>query len=512
MEYQLTYFDTVSVQDYIFNSNKLRHVIGASGLVHQATNDWIFKILDQLGPTNVDNKGVIDESVQIDHAEVQSELVYAGGGNALILFKPGKHIEFARLLSLMILKEAPGLDFVICHVPVDWDSKLEYDQLRYKLAGLIWKASLKKQSRSLSTPLPGLGVTVICPYTGKPATGRKKGVRVSSEILAKEKAFQYADKRLNAVFGKHDYMYDLDQISGVEKGSYIGVVHSDGTDMGRRIQRLAQQERNADNRVYIRCMRAFSESIKRASTSAMSQTINRLVTEQAANPEKIRLTADGKLPFRPIVYGGDDVTFVCDGMFALSLAAFHLQQLSLNNLADGRPIFARSGVAIVKSHFPFSEAYTMASELNQEARRYAKEVNNDAPPTTLDWYFTSSGPVLDLSRIRAAKYKRIPGKPDHTLMFRPLVVCGPNPDSLRTWATFLQIIADLRSNLTQTQRNALFQVLPQGPDKVKEHKLAKNITLPTIHGYSGPEENAWRAYDCVCHDPLEAMDFMDCVF
>ena len=89
MNYVLTYFDTVSVQDYIFSSNKLKHIIGASELVHQAANDWAFGVLQSLGKTNVNPDGIIEEETYIDQPDVRSVLIYAGGGNALILFKPG---------------------------------------------------------------------------------------------------------------------------------------------------------------------------------------------------------------------------------------------------------------------------------------------------------------------------------------------------------------------------------------------------------------------------------------
>ena len=53
-EYTLTVIDTSAIQNYIFSSNSLQHNIGASGLVHYATNDWVFEELVKMDMTNID--------------------------------------------------------------------------------------------------------------------------------------------------------------------------------------------------------------------------------------------------------------------------------------------------------------------------------------------------------------------------------------------------------------------------------------------------------------------------
>ncbi|MBK8799130.1 MAG: hypothetical protein IPM07_23760 [Anaerolineales bacterium] len=54
----LTVVDTTGIQEYIFNSNKLQHSIGASYLVDWATHGAVYESLRQLeegSATNVDN-------------------------------------------------------------------------------------------------------------------------------------------------------------------------------------------------------------------------------------------------------------------------------------------------------------------------------------------------------------------------------------------------------------------------------------------------------------------------
>ena len=59
-EYTVTMIDTAGIQNYIFGSNNLQHNVGASWLVHCATNNWVFEELVELGKTNVDVNGLVD--------------------------------------------------------------------------------------------------------------------------------------------------------------------------------------------------------------------------------------------------------------------------------------------------------------------------------------------------------------------------------------------------------------------------------------------------------------------
>src|SRR5262245_26456408 len=118
MDVVLTMIDTAGIQDYIFGSNRLRENIGASYLVEQATRDWVYKVLKDLGGHNIKDPGPdddgadrIDRSKLIEKDGQRSELIFAGGGNAAILFRSQDDAkDFAWKLSLRILEEAPGLE------------------------------------------------------------------------------------------------------------------------------------------------------------------------------------------------------------------------------------------------------------------------------------------------------------------------------------------------------------------------------------------------------------------
>jgi len=527
MDYKLTFVDTVSVQNYIFGSNILTHIIGASELVRKTTNDWVFSNLLSLGKSNVDAQGVIDKKVRFPDPELKSELIYAGGGNALILFPEGQEKLFAKRFCRHVLLEAPGLDMIIVHETIEFDPETgKFPDFREKIKAVMEKAGAKKQDRQLNGPLQGIGFTVICPYSGKPAVGREPhtGVRISSEIIKKISAEPEAEARLSASFGEgRIYFKNFDAIQGDRKGAYIAVVHSDGTDMGKRIENVLNKTDGSKD-FCVDALRNFSDSIKEASKSAMRKTIDQLadgvtqgkikaITEFVGNEDTSKEKREC-LPIRPIVFGGDDITFVCEGILGLALGAYHLQQLQKEDLSDHNPIYGRTGVAVVKSHFPFSQAYQLAEALSHSARHAAKiSAKNDIPPAMIDWFFSSSGPVLDLARIRDKKYMRqLPGY-NLDLMMRPVVVWGDfeGPfEKWRTWDVFSGLVGILNGKDYQDKHSklkSLLSVLPDNRDAFQLYLKKSKLEMPKVPKFKNLAEDGWDGSRSLYHDALEAMDF-----
>lgn len=511
----VTAIDTIGIQSYIFGSNALKHNVGASELVRCATQDWVYRKLGCLGPTNVDQDGHIDGQTMIERDNLVSELIYAGGGNTVLLFDSfGNAQDFARCLTLYALNNAPGLQLVIAHTKeFDWENEV----LSKAVKATLEKANRKKRDRVLSAPLLGLGVTADCQYTGLPAIrlSENDGRRISAEISAKEKAFKAAHDRLTSKIPLNGYEIPkiFDEF-GRTKGesSYIAVIHTDGNDMSKRIANIAgRYNRQEDNRPYINEIRNFSESIKGVTQDALNATYKHIIN--SIDDGKIGGVVQinkGKIPFRPIVMGGDDVTFVCDGRLALTLTEFYLRQIITKPLPDNeKPLSLRAGISVVKSHFPFARAYALSEELAESAKRYLNELK--APPfnvqdlSAIDWHFAVSGPVLDLEQIRKREYA------NNKLTMRPLHL-GSCEIDWRSWDIFLQIVNHFRTREEWTERRnkvkELQQALRGGKDMVKQFlHIYDHLSLPDVPMYQESAETGWIGDRCSCFDAIEALEF-----
>jgi hypothetical protein len=511
----VTVIDTVGIQGYIFGSNVLKQNVGASELVRRATQDWVYQELAALGVTNVDRDGRINDQAAIERDGLVSELAYAGGGNTVVLFRSSETAqEFTRRLTRRTLVEAPGLQLVVAHSEVDWET----EALSQVVRATLEKVRQKKHKLPVSTLLLGLGVTADCQYTGLPAVGKNQDdKRVSAEVHAKEAVFDAAHARLTRLSGLNGYdipkdFDDFGRIIG--ESSYIAVIHTDGNGMGKRVVEIADAHPQAsDNRPYVQSIRAFSQSVGKATEEALNATYRQLIEcmdgeGRIGGEAQVR---DGKLPLRPIVWGGDDVTFVCDGRLGLTLTEFYLRQVTAKPLADGKPLSARAGIAVVKSHFPFARAYALAEELTKSAKKYLSE--RKAPPyneqdlSAMDWHFAISGVVLDLEQIREREYTVEAGK----LTMRPLRLGARVASDWRAWETLASMVNKFRSEEWAERRNklkALRDALRAGPKAVEQFLHAYTLyDLPAVPDNPDSARTGWIGQECTCFDAIEALDF-----
>ncbi len=543
--------DTTQIQPYIFGSNRLRENVGASYLVDATTRAWAFEAVREAvkgavpGETNIGPGDELLEDKRIEHG-LAAEVLYAGGGNFIVLFGTDQAAEFAKQfhanLSRRALLEAPGLQLVIAQQEMQWDEH----PLRDKLDAVFRVLALQKKNRAWSAPLLGLGITAFCSSTGLPATGLVPGIGgepdylASDEIQAKVEAAwpqgregSAADLRLQkALLLKEAYLYprDFDDM-GATAGeySYIAVVHADGNSMGQRIREIGDTYQVVDkNRGFVQALRAFSLDVEQAAKAALNAVLDRLVqridegggksivytpNQKPSIQIELAKSKAGKyyIPFRPIVFGGDDVTFVCDGRLGLSLAIEYLQEfedrtkLAASLRKDGSGLTACAGVAIVKSHYPFARAYALADELCSSAKRYRRE--NEIDGSCLDWHFALSGLSGSIEEIRSREYQASAG----SLTLRPVTLHTNPKKAQHAWPVIEQGVKAFQGEDWAGHHNkikALRDVLREGPAAVGRFVEALGADLPAVL----PKMNywptkGWQDQSCGYFDAIELADW-----
>ena len=350
---------------------------------------------------------------------------------------------------------------------------------------------------------------------------------ISREIGAKLVAVNAANKQLkHFIFDpkkphkKDDYKIplDVDDMGRSEgESSYIAIVHADGNNMGKRFQDVGIGK---SNREYITEIRKLSHSIQEAGKNALKKVYETVVKslDSGSLAEKISLK-DNTLPFRPIVYGGDDVTFVCDGRLGLELAAIYLQAFENQPVSYGGKLTACAGVCIVKSHYPFVRAYELSENLCKSAKKSAKNKAKDQKDFTgqeldfsaLDWHLAASGLIGSVSEIREREYQ----VPEGELYMRPVLLA--QDAEWRTWQGIKKVIQELNNGERwKDKRNkviALREILRKGAEATKEYLAAYNLgDLPLFTENSIQlSKNGWADDSgkkiCGYFDAIEAMEF-----
>lgn len=566
--FTLTIIDSTGIQPYIFGSNKLKENIGASHLVEQIGMAWLHATLNKVakGAHNFDPES--EEPIAVGPLETDSakeiEVIYRGGGNVVLLSRTEPLAkQVVRELSRTLLQFAPGLEIAAAHQTIAEGQAIGGEDGAYNL--LLGKLNQAKQQRRQSTSQLGLGVTLACRATGMPAVrfDKEEARFVSAEIWAKLGAVGTANKRLQTQFPdiETDYAFsnDFDDFGrSRDDNSYIAVIHADGNGMGKRFEQLVMQfVEESKNRACLDSLGKLSRAVERSGLEALRYTLRQLTASFATQGkteldrrmqqfapglQRDKQTSKPILPLRPLVFGGDDLTLVCDGRLGLPLAtvylrAFHertahyfaqldlpVDDTTIKAILE-KPAHACAGVAIVKTHYPFARAYGLSSSLCDNAKtELQRKTHNDA--SALDWHFAASGINADLGELRSRQYgipRKIvlPESPSDeqqsaSLMMRPITVYETGVgESWRNWNVFKGLIETFSNDeLWSERRNkvvALREALRMGPEEVerflRNYRVAKGLLPEIVGADNSVQTTGWSGDRSGYFDAIEALEF-----
>jgi len=463
----LTAIDVLRVQQFVFASNRLRDVVSGSWLVHWSTS----------------GDGALKDLV---HRE---SLLMAGGGNAFIEFKSWEEARyFALCYTRRLYDEAPGLEVVVVHKAYDSGGLARaLQEIQIELARV-------KCERIPASPLLGLSVTAACRESGLPAVGfdhKEPTVPLSGEVLSRRRKVGKATKRWADFLSQcpgFAFPSELDQLGRTYGDtSLIGVVYVDGNGVGQKIKNWLDKKAKSEakDEVVRSEYREWSKAIDKLVDEVFQSVLDRVyrASRKVLNnngPELMKITGtpaglgfelsneNGKwlLPLRPILLGGDEFTFVCDGRIALDLAEQAVSQFEKSDIPHLGNICACAGVAIVPAHTPFSRSYSLAENLCFSAKQMLKIKGYKG--CALDWHIgtSSSGEVLD-------KVRRQYHMKDHSLTCRPYRL-GSGAGDEESWRWLSGTLLEetergLRGSRWSQGRNkvkALAEIIREGPESV----------------------------------------------
>lgn len=564
--------DTRSIQKYIFSGTTLRTNIGASYIVEQLfQNDLVKKILkgdigSELGLILPDEetwespKGNDEIEKGFANKTYNTYVAYIGGGNALVLFDEGiiaaekdPRKEVVSAFTKYILVTYPGLKTNVAL------GTLELDDTEITVKGettTVFQNDLKglytvlKKHQNEIHPIvnvPMTGFTLPCSINGESANGelientkgeldenandngklnegdlnRKPfGRYVSQEVIAKNKMAEQSTEHLHTVYGEYVSGYtfpkkfeDLGQVTGDD---YFAIVHIDGNNMGERFQRCKSlAERSAlSKQVKSITERAFAVMIQVAASISkekyLEENINVCRNDEGGNPVQY-------LPIRPIIIGGDDVTFVCHARMATILSHVFMNALErisreemahLDTLGDSA-MYSCGGIAILNTSYPFFRGYELAEQLCANAKKESRANGS----SWIDFAILHGEQSPTLEQIREQEYtselgghlhfgpyivsqKMVVGDKDKQVV----VVEEEKPE--KRYTAMLETIRLFRESMKKGDngmghnkvkglRHALQADLHTLNDTIEQLKY-RNTPLPTTEGWNEYHKYGWK--------------------
>lgn len=367
--------DVHGIQSYLFATSKLKEVIGASRIVDDFTgsqaDDAPAQALKALGLQPVQSGVPTRDRWYLP--------VRLGGGVVRVLL-PNADLarKFIRSMSEWALENASGLEF-----DADW---VEFDlgagDYSTANAALIERINEKRQQSALGNGFNGFPFSAPCRLTGDPAEGYDgPNERLCASSLDK-RAYQakrddrwasVKDEDILKAFEVDDvrrpFVFDLESMQGDEASdAYMAVIALDLNSLGEASKGAVGTKVGVDA---LHATRVFVENVAGATATGFGEALNALASnpESSHEFEAIRGVVErcGKLPLRPLVFGGDDLTFVTHAVLAPRFAVTLARTLQTAGYSSG------VGIAFVKTKSPLSRAIDLAEALLARAKRAGRD-------------------------------------------------------------------------------------------------------------------------------------------
>lgn len=350
------------IQGFIFQTNELKDIIGASKLVDDVCTSLFY---DEL--CKVKNQEPAKNKKEALHQDKNS-IIAAAGNIKYVFSNPDECKKVVKQFPKIVTEFAPGI--TISQAVVEMKEGEDFADVIMLLEEKL-RAQRNKPMRSATLGLMGIKNSR---NTGLPLVEYDKKEKDYLDAGTKAKR-ENSDETRNelciAAFGAsvkdRNFPFDMSHLEGANK--WIAVVHIDGNGLGQVVQKIGKDQDS---------FRKFSIRLDKATKEAAQESFSLLDMEY-------NLMDRPRIPFRPIVIAGDDFTFVCQGDLAMEyvekfLEAFekksieHLGTIIKSNKVFGNKdhLTACAGIAFIKSNYPFYYGYNLAEELCSAAKKVAK--------------------------------------------------------------------------------------------------------------------------------------------
>ena len=430
--YQAILFDTRSIQRYIYAGNRLKTNIGASYLVKHVFSDVLVPVLAKDFTVDADTWKVKFPEEKLGQKK-QAVFAANGGGNACVIFSADVDKDQLRQVvasfSRQLLVEMPGL-----HIGAAIGSiRLEPSYFKNDLKDLFQEL---KANQSLVFPqvsVPYTGLTLRCPVNGETANFYDANGKVlkggqnfcSQETAIKTMAAGEAQKELedavsetSDICQRYEFPMEFEELGQIrDDKNYYAIVHIDGNNMGEKFRGTATQQERSH----------LSDQVQKKTWGSFLKLLESIDAEYSQYLENHILDLGGKsssggqgkpyLPIRPLVIGGDDVTFVCPAKMAIPYAKRFMEvMMAKDSVADitderAKQIDSCAGIAMLKTTYPFFRGYTLAEQLCDAAKQEMRSRRETLGASCwLDYAILHGEQAPTLEAIREQEYTGAQGK------------------------------------------------------------------------------------------------------
>lgn len=353
------------IQNFIFKTNELMHIVGASELVEYICTSAFNEYRGSAG---------------------EDGFVVKAAGNIKFIFNSESDCKKAvREFPKKVMTMAPSITISQTVVKLNSDSDEEFGKaIDYA------EDNLKKQRNkpASSITLGWMGMR-RANNTGLPVTflsGESNNKEYHDDATRAKIDYNDVFKLCEKSFGipylqRKSIAYYISDIT--LKNDWIAVIHADGNGLGNVVRKVGKKRDK---------FKEFSSMLNEATIEAAHIAFSCIYD---------KLDGNAKIPVRPVVLGGDDMTVIIRADLAIPYTKVFLQafeqktQEKLGHILREEKVFANNedkltacaGIAFTKSSYPFYYGYELAEQLcgqaKKDAKNLVKSVSNHLPDSCL---------------------------------------------------------------------------------------------------------------------------------
>lgn len=442
-------FEAKYLQSYIFATNKLKEIVGASEQLLELTN-----LNGLLGSC----LSALDIKQDISFSRCAGGSFYAFSENQTSIEK------LAQLWPIIVQQYAPTMSFVDAK-GTGKDKNQAFENTQH---------SLFQHINQLSPALPaGNPFVARAPRTGTIATkmqntrGNKSPIdkATAKKIAIYETADDPSTKLLNEQQQNYRFPVNLtpeddseasDKNFPYQNTNRIALIHADGNGMGQLLMKLREQLNT--NPKYAEIFLAFSQALESATISATQQALTDCIIPHSLNDV---------LPARPIILGGDDLTIIVRADLALSFTKSFLQAFETetkkriqavwnqyNLTIEPDYLTACAGIVYAKPSQPIAQLAHLAESLCQQAKKHSKKENHFNPvPSSIVFYRLTSAQIEDFNEILETSLS----VSDHNIKYVHTFEAYAIKEG--SHLKFLDNLIDLSKQIKQQSKTSIFRQL-----------------------------------------------------
>lgn len=316
------------IQSYIFETNNLKAIIGASEIIEEiCTSD--LKIL--LG---------------INYKE--NNLILGAAGNIKYIFDELEHAQKIYTHFPNYIKDKAGdISFSQAIITIEGEelTQSHLNQLEQKL--------IAHRNKPINIPDTVLMNTKVSRQTGKPCSDERSNIDRTTFL---KELHDEANLLINKI-SNQEWIFpkEISQITNEKNKNYLAIIHADGNNLGINIQKILSSNSIPNKTEHLKNL---SKKIEKSTIEAFKKAFNEIIVSRS---DYIVKEEKKIVPLRPVILGGDDLTIIIRADIAIEFTMCYLSAFEKftksnfetieNNQING--LTATAGITFIKNKYPF---------------------------------------------------------------------------------------------------------------------------------------------------------------